>query len=102
MAQYSKPMLTEEQKFFDIVDNQVILSMKCDQLAAGDSYMTHVGYEGETNPGKLVLTESIDNVEYTIGSRKYTIHFDKTKGQNDGPSEFYGALGLYVEEVEAE
>lgn len=99
MAQYSKPKLTADQMFWAIEDGKVNLNMECDQLAAGDSYMTHVGYEGESNPGKLILTQSIMDVEYTIGTMKYTIHFDKTKGQNDGPSEYYGALGIVVEDL---
>ena len=99
MAAYQKTALTEDQKFWEISGSNVLLHLSVGHLGAGYSYMAHFGLKGETDPGKLILTDSIMDVEYTIGTMKYTIHFDKTKGQNDGEAEYYGSLGIVVEDL---
>ena len=100
MEQYSKPAAT----FFWAVDGKnAYCFMDMTSIITGTmgrSYMTHfeANKTDSGDPGKCLPADSINDrvVEFADINVKVTIHFDKTKGQNDGPSEYYGALGFVI------
>lgn len=105
MEQYSKPAAT----FFWAVDGKnAYCYMDMTSIITGTmgrSYMTHfeANKTDAGDPGKCLPTDSIADrvVQFADINVKVTIHFDKTKGQNDGASEFYGALGFLVDYITA-
>lgn len=108
MSPYSKPAA----EFFWEVDGKNVycymdMTSIVDPATAtmGRNYMTHfeANKTDSGDPGKCLPAESIADrvVEFASDNVKVTIHFDKTKGQNDGPSEYYGALGFVIDYINA-
>ena len=92
MTNYTKPSF--EAYFWTIENNNAVLNVYIGFMADGEQWMTHLGLNSPA--ANLFLTDTIDDVEYTIGEWKYAVHSNPAAGQAGGSAEFYGCLGIKV------
>ena len=109
---YQKHNIDNETEFFWTTEgNKAYVNLYVGFMAAGEAWMTHLGFNvpetttwwggTEKNIPNCYMANDILDVVYNFASDglKMTVHAQESAGQSGGAAAYYGCLGFAVEEL---